>query len=363
MNLLIDKLILFIGCFAVYLTGKPFTDDVAPVLIAVIFSCLLSYYDHERVQVFLTASFALLGLVMPWICVFLPLICYDTFFSKRQWVCLSGAVPFALFWPQARTEIDVIVCILIVLSASLKFRASAFARLKDRYIELRDTTREMALRLKQQNQELLVNQDNEVKMATLGERNRIAREIHDNVGHLLSSALLQIGALLVVIHDRKTKDALASLKETLSEAMNSIRTSVHNLHDDSIDLHAQLTDLVHKFTFCPLVFDYSLRRAPNSKLSSALISIVKEAMSNIVRHSDATRARIILREHPAFYQLIIADNGHVRHLDFDRGIGLKNIKDRVEAFHGLMNIETGAGFKIFVSIPKGEKDHECTDRG
>jgi signal transduction histidine kinase len=352
MNLIVDKLILLTCCFAIYLTGRTFTNDIAPVLLAIIFTCLLSYVEKERSRIALTAAFTVCGLIMPWTCVFLPLICYDMLFSKRQWVCLLSLIPFSLFWSHAIMAVNVVICVLFLLSASLKHRTTAFERMKNNYYELRDTTKEMALRLKQQNQDLLKKQDNEVTMATLGERNRIAREIHDNVGHLLSRALLQIGALLTINRNDQTKEALSTLKDTLSEAMYSIRSSVHDLHDESIDLRTQVMDLAHKFTFCPLTLDYSVQNKPGSKLNYALISIVKESLSNIVRHSDGTHAEIRLREHPAFYQLIISDNGSMRNDKPDRGIGLKNINDRVEAFHGLLNIETKKGFELFISIPK-----------
>lgn len=52
---------------------------------------------------------------------------------------------------------------------------------------MRDTTKEIAMQLKQQNRDLMEKQDYEINIATLNERNRIAREIHDNVGHLLSA--------------------------------------------------------------------------------------------------------------------------------------------------------------------------------
>jgi len=355
MNHIIDKLILLICCLAVYLFGRTFDSDVVPILLAVIFTCLLSYFDQSRWQIILTAFFLFIALLLPWACVFLPLVCYDLLFSKKQWFCLLALLPLTLFFPNAPLAADTALCALFVFSALLKYRTIAFNQLAERYYNLRDTTKEMSLRLKKQNQDLLKKQDTELTMATLGERNRIAREIHDSVGHLLSRALLQIGAFLAVKQDPQTKEALSTLKDTLSEAMTSIRASVHDLHDESIDLRTQLVDLNHKFTFCPLAFDYSVQNTPGSKLTYALISIVKEGLSNIVRHSAATRAAITLREHPAFYQLIISDNGRVRNYDPNNGIGLKNIRDRAEAFNGLLNIETKNGFELFISIPKEEE--------
>ena len=57
-------------------------------------------------------------------------------------------------------------------------------------------------------------QDYEINLATLNERNRIARDIHDNVGHLLTRSILQIGALLTIYKDNTIKEGLNSIKDT-----------------------------------------------------------------------------------------------------------------------------------------------------
>ncbi|HHW48725.1 MAG TPA: two-component sensor histidine kinase [Clostridiaceae bacterium] len=210
----------------------------------------------------------------------------------------------------------------------------------------------MSIRLTKQNRELIEKQDYELHLATLNERNRIAREIHDNVGHLLSSAILQTGALLMVTKDEKLRKCLKDLNDTLSQAMNNIRNSVHELYDESVDLNVKIEELVKQFTFCELSYEYGIYSNPDKKLKYAFISIVKEALSNIARHSNADRASIVLREHPAFYQLMIRDNGTAKNYSTDEGIGIKNMIDRVHSFNGNINITTKNGFEIFISIPK-----------
>jgi signal transduction histidine kinase len=210
----------------------------------------------------------------------------------------------------------------------------------------------MSLKLKKKNHDLMEKQDYEINLATLNERNRIAMEIHDNVGHLLSRCLLQLGAVMAVNKDYRIKEGLSSIKDTLSQAMTSIRNSVHNLHDDAIDLYSQISGLVAEFDFCPATLDYELDDDIDIKLKYCFIAIVKEALSNIIAHSNATEVRIILHEHPALYQLIIEDNGSSGEYKPDNGIGLRNISDRVNSFNGNININTENGFRIFISIPK-----------
>jgi signal transduction histidine kinase len=71
-----------------------------------------------------------------------------------------------------------------------------------------------------------------------------------------------------------------------------------------------------------------------------------------MNHSNATHASIILREHPALYQLIVRDNGSVKSYSADDGLGLKNMIDRVHSFDGNINISIEKGFEIFLTIPK-----------
>ena len=195
-------------------------------------------------------------------------------------------------------------------------------------------------------------QDYEVNLATLNERNRIAREIHDSVGHVMSSAILQVGALMATVKDNETKTNLSDLKETLTRGMNSIRKSVHDLHDDSVNLYYQLEKLARDFSFCPISFDYDMSQNQPPKVKYAIIAIVREAFSNIIKHSDATQVSLIVREHPGLYQVIVSDNGSQPEYNLENGMGLNNIKTRVESLGGIVNIDDASGFKVFVSIPK-----------
>ena len=76
-------------------------------------------------------------------------------------------------------------------------------------IRLRDTSTELNLVLQEKNKNLMEKQDYEIYLATLRERNRIAREIHDNVGHMLSRSILQMGALITIHKEEPLHGQLA----------------------------------------------------------------------------------------------------------------------------------------------------------
>jgi signal transduction histidine kinase len=221
------------------------------------------------------------------------------------------------------------------------------------YTMYRDAAKEVELELEEKNSELLEKQDYEINIATLNERNRIAMEIHDNVGHLLTSAILQTGAISSINKDKTLDSNIDVLNKTLSSAMDSIRESVHDIHEQSLNMEAQIRDIISNFKFCPVELDYMVNVVPHTNAVYAIITTIKEALSNIVKHSNATSVQIFLREHPSLYQLIIKDNGTIAKLDKTaNGIGLKNMETRILKLNGNINIDTTNGFSIFISLPK-----------
>jgi len=349
---LIYKIIIFFCCIAVFICQADFNISVTTVLMATIFSGFLGYFEGVILRIGLSLGFILLCCFVPELTIFLPLIVYDVFLCEYQYILILGIIPLAVFSQNVSLQHFSIVLILLVLCLLIKYLAKMGFDLQIRFNQLRDETREMSIRLKKQNRDLIEKQDNEIYLAAINERNRIAREIHDNVGHLLSSAILQSAALLTINKDEKVKEHLNTLNETLSQAMNSIRNSVHELYDESIDLNARIEELIRKFDFCELTYEYDISSNPGRSLKYAFISIVKEALSNIMKHSNATHVYITFREHPGFYQLIIKDNGIVKRWSRDEGLGINNMIERVESFKGNINIKTENGFEIFISIPK-----------
>ena len=92
------------------------------------------------------------------------------------------------------------------------------------------------------------------------------------------------------------------------------------------------------------------------EIKYCFISITKEALSNVIKHSNASRVVLLMREHPALYQLCIEDNGTVSGRTSSQsttsGIGLVNMQERVWTLNGTFQTMNDRGFKIFVTIPK-----------
>lgn len=327
---------------------------VVALLTGITISCLIQALKNKYVQGALIAGYIACCFAHHCFVVFLPLTAYDI--SRRKLYVLAVPALAALGYHTFDGNVKLLLQTIIFCAAAVMLErvSSRAMTLKQELITTRDTAVENSNRLIKKNEQLIEAQDNEVHLATLTERNRIAREIHDNVGHMLTRTILQMGAIQIINKDDDLKEPLDSVKSTLDEAMNSIRKSVHDLHDDSIDLESALREAIAplKENFS-VSFDYDVPGRINGKIKYCFIAIVKEAVSNIIKHSNGDSVNIIVREHPAMCTLCIEDNGECSDNISSGGIGLENMNDRVKALGGVLNITAGKqGFKIFVSIMK-----------
>ena len=402
MNRLIDKIILF--ALSVYTMSLLIDGTGFLVFIYVSIICAaLNYYLLSDEKADYTMRFssvkeklAFISQILLVIAVFrfspliatIPLIMYDIT-KSRNYIALTASVMAIIAYYSYPVGFLVIVFSILAMVLSIKSEKVAiyYRDLK----KIRDDSEETNSRLRSQNTELMNARDTEVYNAQLSERNRIAREIHDNVGHTLSRAILQMGALLAIHKEEPIHTELEGVRETLDSAMNSIRSSVHDLHDDSIDVKASIAEMVR-----PLNDKYNVRMDLDiasdtpRPVKYAIIGITKECISNIIKHSKNSDVDIKLNEHPSMYQLIIHDynsvnsdnsiNSNTNRIDSskyktnningndinsdkagnynpesnfkDFGMGLENIRGRVESVNGTLNISTENGFRVFVSIPR-----------
>lgn len=249
------------------------------------------------------------------------------------------------------------VVLLMAFAVMLSYFTELLLGYQMKLHSMRDASMEHDMLMEQMNHQLIEKQNAQIYNATLKERNRIAREIHDNVGHMITRSILQVGAIGVINTDEKLKAPISDLKSTLDTAMDSMRKSVHDLYDESVDLRQALAKLKPTDSAFAFSLEYDCEDDVPRDVKYAFIAIAKEAVNNAVKHSNGDEIRIIVREHPAFYQLEIMDNGTTadeRRLSGETGdgIGIKNIKERVAAIGGTMRIKADDGFMIFVTLMK-----------
>lgn len=360
MNLLLSHLFILVYCLGGLLFQNLSRQIIVSFLLSVTAATSFYYFQNKKLSEIVLYAYAVFTFFFPEISLFIPLFMIETNRIRLYPAMLVFLAEIFLFFIPSNIPYFIFLLFGMLLASFLGYLTESYHTLAQKYKEMRDDSTERNLLLKARNQTLLENQDYEIHNATLKERNRIAREIHDNVGHMLSRSILMTGALQAINQDENCKESLQLLQNTLSQAMDNIRASVHNLHDDSINLQKSIENLIESFTFCPVHLEYDIQNDVPSAVRYAFISITKEALTNITKHSNATLVQITLREHPSMYQLIIHDNGETasaKQISFEnleenpRGIGLVNMADRVRLLHGILQISQKNGFQIFVSIP------------
>ncbi len=325
-------------------------------LCTVILVCSTYALGKKCIRIVLGAGMGLLALVIPEMFFFYPCLFYLFFCEKMPLLALGawallvcrtmGSWENGLFFAAAGS-------LGLLFAFFMERNTRKCSSLEEELKRTREDSRERDLLLSQKNKALLEKQDYEIYNATLKERNRIAREIHDNVGHVLSRSILMLGAARTMNKEAGLAALLENLEDSLNFAMNSIRSSVHDLHDEAVNLREAEEGLVRDFTFCQAELTYDMTQEIPREVKYCFISITKEAFANIMKHSNATRVQLILREHPALYQMCVEDNGTgVVYDPGNAGIGILNMKDRVKALGGTLQISTRKGFRIFITIPK-----------
>ena len=310
----------------------------------------------KALRLILYILFGFLGLAVPETFIFYPCLFYLLFHEKMRGLAAVAVLFFLWKIPGSRENMGLFAMTGVfgfLLAFFMERNTTKSQILEEKLRRTQDDSKERSLLLSQKNKALQEKQDYEIYNATLKERNRIAREIHDNVGHVLSRSILMVGAAKTINKDPGMTAMLKNLEDSLNHAMNSIRNSVHDLHDEAVNLEEVEKSLVHEFTFCPVQMVYDMTREVPREVKYCFISITKEALANIMKHSNATKVQLILREHPGLYQLCIEDDGTDAFYDPEKsGIGIVNMKERVNALGGTLQIFTDKGFRIFITIPK-----------
>jgi signal transduction histidine kinase len=191
-------------------------------------------------------------------------------------------------------------------------------------------------------------------LATDLERNRIARDIHDTLGHSLTSLDVQIelAQRLQATEPARAQQSIDLAKQLSSQAIDNVRQALGTMKRSNFDLTEAIGALSEQNHPFQIVVDVHFQ--PLSLQSSyQLYCIVQESITNIQKHAQADRVTIDSKIVDRGTILEICDNGNG--FDCDRphaGFGLRNMKERVQClggeFHLNSNIGQGTQIKIFV---------------
>lgn len=199
------------------------------------------------------------------------------------------------------------------------------------------------------------------QMATIQERNRLAREIHDGLGHYLTVVNMQIeGARAVLPHDRDRAERMLAHAQTLArETLADVRHSVAALRagQQSRPLPEALAVLIEESTTdgADPAVDFEIRGRPRPlppQVELALYRAAQEGLTNVRRHAAAARANVLLDYgDPDRVCLAVRDDGRGA-ATTDGGSGLLGLRERVGLLGGTVEIRTspGTGLELTVAV-------------
>jgi signal transduction histidine kinase len=213
------------------------------------------------------------------------------------------------------------------------------------------------------------------ELATVQERNRIARDIHDSLGHSLTVFGIHLeGALrLLRSHPDQAEDLLREIKQLNTNTLREVRESVTALRSDPLqekDLPEAIADLITEFqksTGVLPTFNHHLTSTLSHDLNGVIYRIVQESLNNIRKYADATEVNIAIIQSATEIKITIVDNGNGFDLTQNTtGFGLQGMRERALALMGQLDIVTAPsqGCRVIARVPISERmnDDSLTTR-
>lgn len=197
--------------------------------------------------------------------------------------------------------------------------------------------------------------------ATLQERNRIAREMHDSVGHSLTAQSIQLENTAVFLEQdlAQARQHLHKAQQLGKEALQNVRHSVATLRNHPLkskSLANALTELLDEFegnNGIKIEPKISIQYNLSKEVATALYRVTQEALTNIAKHSGASLVKIKLIAKLEDISLSIVDNGQGFNPKINTtGFGLQSMRERIESVGGklILHSKTGQGCRIEVKI-------------
>ena len=206
------------------------------------------------------------------------------------------------------------------------------------------------------------------EVAVLGERNRMAREIHDTMAQGFTGIVLQLEAAEQAMEQSSSEvpDHLARARGLAREGLQEARTSVWGLLPHALEqapLDTALQEEVRRFDSAgsertEINISGKTRELPED-VQTVLLRVCQESLTNIRRHAGATEVSVSLKYHPGGVHLGVQDNGvgfdpdNVNNGDGQRTFGLTGMEQRAQQLEGILTINSnkGQGTLVEVTIP------------
>jgi len=208
------------------------------------------------------------------------------------------------------------------------------------------------------NEELKQLADIKEKMGETKERNRLAREIHDTLGHSLTAISFGVDACLATLDKdpEGTKEKLQVISNVAKSGINEVRTSVTTLRADSseeLSLSKSIISMIEKtIKATDIKINYTIEKDFNLEKyeENAIYRVVQESITNAIRHGHANTITIQLIKEKNFLLLEIKDNG-IGCKTIKPGFGTRHMKERIESIQGKIEYISDNGFIVRAKVP------------
>ena len=254
------------------------------------------------------------------------------------------------------------ILLLLILYILLSYIQKLYFS-KEASEKLYDKLRISEDKLKEANKELEIYSHSIEELTLLKERNRISREIHDSVGHALTTAIIQLSAMEALGEKQSPvfKEMAGNLREFISDSFQDVKRAVNELKPDEYENYQgilRLQDACKNFEKLSGV-KVNIRISKeqwslSTKQLQNLYRITQECLSNSLRHGKATEVNVVMSFTNNDFVLSFKDNGIGTSAIKESGIGLRSIKERAFEINGFaqMKSEKNEGFFVKITVPR-----------
>jgi two-component system, NarL family, sensor histidine kinase DesK len=190
------------------------------------------------------------------------------------------------------------------------------------------------------------------QLAAVAERERIARDLHDVLGHTLSVIVLksELAGRLIERDPQRAAQEIADVERTARTALSEVRAAIGGYRSQGLPAEMELARNTLQAAGIALACESPLPQLHAAE-ETVLCLAVREAVTNIVRHAQATHCRMrFTTSVDGYHSLLITDDGV--HPKLQEGNGLRGMRERVQSLGGRLSITTDPGVTLLIELPQ-----------
>jgi two-component system sensor histidine kinase DesK len=321
-------LAIFLGIFVGYVRS---TDEGSPIrfwMIAAIFVLgLITFPWNPGASTFFVYAAAFLPFTFKSTRLVLSLFFIETLIILAEGYLFRTHVgPFFIAWPNTFIAIFLV---LIIGTGNIFFAQQRRAEHK-----------------------LRLAQEENLALAAVAERERIARDLHDVLGHTLSVIVLkaELAGRLIERDPQRAAKEIADVEKTARTALSEVREAIGGYRSQGLPAEMELARNTLQAAGVTLSCESPLPQLHATE-ETVLCLAVREAVTNIVRHAQATHCRMrFTTSDDGYHSLLITDDG--AHPKLLEGNGLRGMRERVQSLGGRLSITTDPGVSLLIELPQ-----------